>query len=42
MKEFSVSEDEAFKKIQKFAMNNRKTMREVSEAIVLSSEMKKI
>jgi len=42
MKEFSVSEDEAFKKIKKFAMNNRKTMREVSEAIVLSSEMKKI
>lgn len=42
MKDFSITENEAFKKIQKFAMNNRKTMREVAEAIVLSSEMKKI
>ena len=42
MKELSISEDEAFKKIQKFAMNNRKTMREVADAIVLSNEMKKI
>ncbi|MBM3705919.1 MAG: GAF and ANTAR domain-containing protein [Actinobacteria bacterium] len=42
MKDFSITENEAFKKIQKFAMNNRKTMREVAEAIVLSSEMKKV
>ena len=40
MKEQSLSEGEAFKKIQKFAMNNRKSMREVADAIVLSSEMK--
>jgi len=42
MKELSISEDEAFKKIQKFAMDNRKTMREVADAIVLSNAMKKI
>lgn len=42
MRELGISEDEAFKKIQKFAMNNRKTMREVADAIVLSNEMKKI
>jgi len=41
MNELGLSEAEAFKKIQKFAMNNRKSMREVSEAIILSSEMKK-
>jgi two-component system, response regulator PdtaR len=40
MKEQGLSEGEAFKKIQKFAMNNRKSMREVADAIVLSSEMK--
>lgn len=41
MNELGLSEAEAFKKIQKFAMNNRKSMKEVSEAIILSSEMKK-
>ena len=40
MRELNISEDEAFKKIQRFAMNNRKTMREVADAIVLSNEMK--
>ncbi len=40
MNEQGFSEDEAFKRIQKFAMNNRKSMREVADAIVLSSEMK--
>jgi signal transduction protein with GAF and PtsI domain len=40
MNEQGLSEDEAFKRIQKFAMNNRKSMREVADAIVLSSEMK--
>lgn len=40
MNEQNLSEDEAFKRIQKFAMNNRKSMREVADAIVISSEMK--
>ena len=40
MNEQGFSEDEAFKRIQKFAMNNRKSMREVADAIVISSEMK--
>jgi len=42
MSELSITEDEAFKKIQKFSMNNRKSMREVSEAIILSHDMKNI
>ncbi len=42
MQELKISEEEAFKKIQKFAMNNRKTMREVAEAIILSHDMKKV
>jgi two-component system, response regulator PdtaR len=42
MKDAGLEEQEAFKKIQKFAMDNRKSMREVSEAIILSHEMKKI
>jgi signal transduction protein with GAF and PtsI domain len=42
MKERNLDEEEAFKKIQRFAMDNRKSMREVAEAIVLSHEMKNI
>ena len=42
MKEQNLSEEEAFKKIQKFAMDNRKSIREVADAIILSHEMKKI
>ena len=42
MKEQNLNEEEAFRKIQKFSMDNRKTMREVAEAIVLSNEMKNI
>ena len=33
------SEQEAFRKIQKASMNNRKSMREVAEAILLTNEM---
>src|SRR5881392_2955875 len=33
------SEQEAFRKIQKASMNNRKSMREVAEAILLANEM---
>ncbi len=40
MNEHGLTEDEAFKRIQKFAMNNRKSMREIADAIVLSNEMK--
>ena len=36
-----VPEEEAYVRIQKYAMNSRKTMREVAEAIILSSEMKR-
>lgn len=42
MSELGLAEDEAFKKIQKFAMNSRKSMREVSEAIIMSHDMKNI
>ena len=41
MKDLGISEEEAFKRIQKFAMDNRKTLREIADAIILSSEMKK-
>jgi signal transduction protein with GAF and PtsI domain len=41
MEEQKMPEEEAFKKIQKFAMNNRKSIREVADAIILSHEMKK-
>ncbi|MFA5275570.1 MAG: GAF and ANTAR domain-containing protein [Candidatus Omnitrophota bacterium] len=42
MKEEGLPEEEAYLKIQKYSMDSRKTMREVAEAIILSSEMKKI
>jgi len=35
MKEQNLAEEEAFKRMQKFAMNNRKSMREVAEAIII-------
>ncbi len=41
MKEQSLSEEEAFRKIQKSSMNSRKSMREIAEAIILASELKK-
>jgi len=39
MEKQGLSEQEAFRKIQKTSMNNRKTMREVAEAILLTNEM---
>jgi AmiR/NasT family two-component response regulator len=42
MRELGISENEAFKKIQKYSMDNRKSMREIAEAIIMSNEMKKI
>ncbi|MCX5781376.1 MAG: GAF domain-containing protein, partial [Elusimicrobia bacterium] len=41
MKERQIGEDEAFHFIQKQAMNLRRTMREIAEAIILSEGLKK-
>ncbi len=41
MKEEGLTEEEAYFKLQKFSMDRRKTMREVAEAVILASEMKK-
>jgi len=40
MKELKFNEDEAFRKIQKLSMDSRKSMREVSEAILLTYKIK--
>jgi response regulator NasT len=42
MKEQGLTEEEAYLKIRSYSMDNRKTMREVAEAIILASYMKKI
>jgi signal transduction protein with GAF and PtsI domain len=42
MKEQNLSEEEAFRKIQKFAMDSRKSMRDIAEAIILTCEMKDV
>jgi len=39
MEKQGLTEKEAFQKIQKASMNNRKSMREVAEAIILANEM---
>lgn len=41
MKAEGLSEEDAYLKIQKYSMDNRKTMREVAEAIILSYDMRK-
>ena len=41
MKQEGLTEEEAYLKLQKFSMDHRKTMREVADAIILTSEMKK-
>ncbi len=41
MKRDGLSEEEAYNRIRKYSMDNRKGMREVSEAIILTEEMKK-
>jgi signal transduction protein with GAF and PtsI domain len=41
MKEENLNEEQAYLKLQKYSMNNRKTMREVSEAVILTSEVKR-
>lgn len=40
MKERSLSEDEAYRAIQKYSMDNRKSMRQVAEAIVMAQGVK--
>jgi len=42
MEEQSLTEEEAYLKIRKYSMDSRKTMREVAEAIILSSDMKRM
>jgi response regulator NasT len=39
MDKYKLSENEAFKRIQRLSMNNRKSMREVAEAILLAEEL---
>ncbi|MEI7903851.1 MAG: GAF and ANTAR domain-containing protein, partial [Candidatus Firestonebacteria bacterium] len=39
IKEHGLTEDEAFRKIQKRSMDSRKSMREIAEAIILSKNM---
>jgi len=41
MKEGGLSEEEAYYKIRRYAMDRRKTMREVAEAIILASDMRR-
>lgn len=41
MKEQNIPEEEAYRMIQKHSMDNRKSMRQVAEAIILAWEMKK-
>lgn len=41
MKESGLSEEDAFRRIQKYSMDNRKSMREVAEAIITANVMKK-
>ena len=42
MKQGGISEKEAYNLIRKYSMDRRKTMKEISEAIILSEDMKKI
>jgi signal transduction protein with GAF and PtsI domain len=41
MSEEGLTEEEAYLKIRKYSMDTRKTMREVAEAIILSSDIKR-
>lgn len=41
MKEEGLTEEEAYLKIRKYSMDSRKTMREVAEAIILATDIKK-
>lgn len=39
MEKYKISEQDAFRRIQKASMNNRKSMKEVAEAILLAEEL---
>lgn len=39
MEKYKLSEQEAYRRIQKLSMNNRKSMREVADAILLANEL---
>jgi two-component system, response regulator PdtaR len=39
MEKYNISEQEAFRRIQKTSMNNRKSMKDVAEAILLAEEI---
>ena len=41
MKQENLSEEEAYNRIRKYSMDNRKSMRDVSEAIILSTDIAK-
>jgi GAF domain-containing protein len=41
MQELGLTEDEAYKKIHKKSMDMRKTMKEIADAIILTSDLKK-
>ncbi len=41
MREMNLTEDEAYKKIHKKSMDMRKTMKEIAEAVILASDMRK-
>jgi GAF domain-containing protein len=40
MRDENLTEEQAYLKIRKYSMDNRKTMREVAEAIILAADMK--
>jgi len=42
MRDEKLTEEQAYLKIRRYSMNNRKTMREVAEAIILASEMRQV
>lgn len=41
MQEYGLTEEEAYRRIQRYSMNKQKSMKEVAEAIILAWEMKK-
>ncbi|MDD5136426.1 MAG: GAF and ANTAR domain-containing protein [Candidatus Omnitrophica bacterium] len=41
MKEEDITEEQAYLKLQKYSMDNRKSLREVAEAIILAADIKK-
>ncbi|MCM8778155.1 MAG: GAF domain-containing protein [Candidatus Omnitrophica bacterium] len=41
MKEENLTEEEAYNKLRRFSMDNRKSMKEVAEAIIIAYEIKK-